>query len=589
MNHFFKNHKRLTSTFNIFGSSNFSKRSRALFSSFASDLLEPDSWKSMEGLVRCKANYVPLSPISFLERSATVYRERTSVIYGSLKFTWAETHQRCLKLASALSQLGISRGDVVAVLAPNVPAMYELHFAVPMAGAVFCTLNTRHDSNMVSILLKHSEAKIIFVDHQLLDIARGALDLLEKTGTKPPIVVLISESDGSSPTVSSSSSYEYESLLANGHSGFEIRQPESEWDPISVNYTSGTTSSPKGVVYSHRGAYLNTLATLFLHGIGTMPVYLWTVPMFHCNGWCLTWGMAAQGGTNVCLRKVTPKDIFDRIDQHKVTHMAGAPTVLSMIVNSEVRDRKILPHKVEIMTGGAPPPPQIFFKMEELGFGVSQLYGLTETYGPGTYCSWKPEWDSLPLDERLKMKARQGVQHLGLEDVDIKNPVTMESVPADGKTIGEIMFRGNTVMSGYLKDLKATEDAFSGGWFRSGDLAVKHSDGYIEVKDRAKDIVITGGENVCTVEVETVLYNHPAILEAAVVGRPDDFWGQTPCAFVKLKEGFDVDAQDIIMFCKDHLPHYMAPKTVVFEDLPRNSTGKVQKFILREKAKALPL
>ncbi|KAJ6774785.1 ACYL-ACTIVATING ENZYME [Salix purpurea] len=420
MNHFFKNHRRLTSTFNIFGSSNLSKRSRALFSSFASDLLEPDSWKSMEGLVRCKANYVPLSPISFLERSATVYRERTSVVYGSLKFTWAETHQRCLKLASALSQLGISRGDVlyhtcgnqrngekgdvtsnlvslrcsvlrcssiilllvnlfiskVAVLAPNVPAMYELHFAVPMAGAVFCTLNTRHDSNMVN------------------KTTYGGFDLLNLMALLPlaPVQAV----------------YEYESLLANGHSGFEIRQPESEWDPISVNYTSGTTSSPKGVVYSHRGAYLNTLATLFLHGIGTMPVYLWTVPMFHCNGWCLTWGMAAQGGTNVCLRKVTPKDIFDRIDQHKVTHMAGAPTVLSMIVNSEVRDRKILPHKVEIMTGGAPPPPQIFFKMEELGFGVSQLYGLTETYGPGTYCSWKPEWDSLPLDERLKMKARQG-------------------------------------------------------------------------------------------------------------------------------------------------------------------------------------
>lgn len=590
MNLFFKNHKhltRLTSTFNRFVSSNLSKQPRALFSSFASDLLEPDSWKSMEGLVRCKANYAPLSPISFLERSATVYRDRTSVVYGSLKFTWAETHQRCLKLASALSQLGISRGDVVAALAPNVPAMYELHFAVPMAGAVFCTLNTRHDSNMVSILLKHSEAKIIFVDHQLLDIARGALDLLEKTGMKPPMVVLISESDGSSPTGFSSSSYEYESLLANGHSGFEIRQPESEWDPISVNYTSGTTSRPKGVVYSHRGAYLNTLATLFLHGIGTTPVYLWTVPMFHCNGWCLTWGMAAQGGANVCLRKASPKDIFDSIDRHKVTHMAGAPTVLSMIVNSAVSDKKPLPHKVEIMTGGAPPPPQIFFKMEKLGFGVSHLYGLTETYGPGTYCSWKPEWDSLPLNERSKMKARQGVQHLGLEDVDVKDTVTMESVPADGKTIGEIMLRGNTVMSGYLKDSKATEDAFRGGWFRSGDLAVKHSDGYIEVKDRAKDIVITGGENVCTLEVETVLYNHPAILEVAVVGRPDDLWGQTPCAFVKLREGFDVDAQDIIKFCRDRLPHYMAPKTVIFEDLPRNSTGKVQKFILREKAKAL--
>ncbi|CAK7355518.1 unnamed protein product [Dovyalis caffra] len=591
MSHFFKNPKhlpRLTSIFNRFISSNLTQSSRVvLFSSFASDLIEPESWKSMEGLVRCKANYVPLSPISFLERSATVYRDRTSVVYGSLKFTWAETHQRCLKLASALCQLGISRGDVVATLAPNVPAMYELHFAVPMAGAVLCALNIRHDSNMVSILLKHSEAKIIFVDYQLLDIARGALDLLAKTGTKTPMVVLISESDGSSPTGFSSSSYEYDSLLANGRTGFEIRRPESEWDPISVNYTSGTTSRPKGVVYSHRGAYLNTLATVFLHCIGTMPVYLWTVPMFHCNGWCLTWGMAAQGGTNICLRKVSPKDIFDCIDLHKVTHMGGAPTVLSMIVNSAVSEQKLLPHKVEIMTGGSPPPPQIFLKMEELGFGVSHLYGLTETYGPGTYCLWKPEWDSLPLDERSKLKSRQGVRHLGLEDVDIRDPVTMESVPADGKTIGEIMFRGNTVMSGYLKDSKATEDAFRGGWFRSGDLAVKHSDGYIEVKDRAKDIVITGGENVCTVEVERVLYSHPAVLEVAVVGRPDDIWGQTPCAFVKLKEGFDVDAQDIIQFCRNNLPHYMAPKTVIFEDLPRTSTGKVQKFILREKAKAL--
>jgi acyl-CoA synthetase (AMP-forming)/AMP-acid ligase II len=504
-----------------------------------------------------------------------------------LKVLVVESNMFTLSSHNCFDVLRLYKFKQVAALAPNVPAMYELHFAVPMAGAVFCTLNTRHDSNMVSILLKHSEAKIIFVDHQLLDIARGALDLLEKTGMKPPMVVLISESDGSSPTGFSSSSYEYESLLANGHSGFEIRQPESEWDPISVNYTSGTTSRPKGVVYSHRGAYLNTLATLFLHGIGTTPVYLWTVPMFHCNGWCLTWGMAAQGGANVCLRKVSPKDIFDSIDQHKVTHMAGAPTVLSMIVNSAVSDKKPLPHKVEIMTGGAPPPPQIFFKMEKLGFGVSHLYGLTETYGPGTYCSWKPEWDSLPLNERSKMKARQGVQHLGLEDVDVKDTVTMESVPADGKTIGEIMLRGNTVMSGYLKDSKATEDAFRGGWFRSGDLAVKHSDGYIEVKDRAKDIVITGGENVCTLEVETVLYNHPAILEVAVVGRPDDLWGQTPCAFVKLREGFDVDAQDIIKFCRDRLPHYMAPKTVIFEDLPRNSTGKVQKFILREKAKAL--
>lgn len=548
----------------------------------------PGSWKSTEGLVRCPVNDVPLSPITFLERSATAYRDRTSVVYGSVKYTWSETQERCLKLASALTQLGISRGDVVAVLAPNVPAMYELHFGVPMAGAVLCTLNTRHNSAMVSTLLRHSEAKIIFVDYQLLEIAHVALDLLKKTETKPPILVLIVESDGSPPTnFSTSDGYEYESLLATGQSEFEIRRPIDEWDPISVNYTSGTTSSPKGVVYNHRGAYLNSLATFVLHGMGSMPVYLWTVPMFHCNGWCLPWGVAAQGGTNVCLRRVIPKDIFDSIALHKVTHMGGAPTVLNMIVNSPVSDRRPLPSKVEVMTGGSPPPPPILRKMEELGFGVSHLYGLTETYGPGTICTWKPEWDSLPPDERYKLKARQGVQHLGLEEVDIKDPVTMKSVAADGKTMGEVMFRGNTVMSGYLKDEKATEEAFRGGWFRSGDLAVKHPDGYIEMKDRLKDIIISGGENISTVEVETVLYNHPAILEAAVVARPDNHWGQTPCAFVKLKEGFDVDAQEILKFCRDHLPHYMAPKTVIFEDLPRTSTGKIQKFILREKAKAL--
>ncbi|KAL5752362.1 hypothetical protein ACOSP7_022547 [Xanthoceras sorbifolium] len=552
------------------------------FSRFGGDS-EPESWKSMEGLVRCSANYVPLSPVSFLERTAKVYRDRTSVVYGSLKYTWSQTHQRCLQLASALSQLGISRGDVVATLAPNVPAMYELHFAVPMAGAVLCTLNARHDSAMVSILLQHSEAKIVFVDYQLLPIARGALDLLVKSQSKPPIVVLIGESD----TVSSTADYEYECLLQTGDSGFEIRKPNHEWDPISVNYTSGTTSRPKGVVYSHRGAYLNALATVFLHEMGMMPVYLWTVPMFHCNGWCLTWGVAALGGTNICLRSVTAKGVFESIALHNVTHMSGAPTVLNMIVNSPVNDQKPLPHKVDVMTGGAPPPPQILQKMEELGFCVSHLYGLTETHGPGTYCTWKPEWDSLPLEERSRMKARQGMQHIALEEVDIRDPVTMKSVPADGKTMGEIMFRGNTVMSGYLKDLEATEEAFRGGWFKSGDLAVKHPDGYIEVKDRLKDIIISGGENISTVEVETVLFGHPAVLEVAVVARPDTHWGQTPCAFVKLKEGFDVDAQEIIKFCRDRLPHYMAPRTVIFEDLPRTSTGKVQKFILREKAKAM--
>ncbi|KAK4428019.1 putative acyl-activating enzyme 2 [Sesamum alatum] len=560
-----------------------SENSRRLCES--AENLEVSSWKSMKGLVRCPANYAPLSPISFLERAAKVYRDRTSVVYGSLKFTWKETFVRCVKLASALTQLGISRGDVVATLAPNVPAMQELHFAVPMAGAVLCTLNTRHDSTMISVLLRHSEAKIIFVDHQLLHVARGAFDLLAENYVKPPILVRIREHNTTHPTSSVSSTYEYESFLAGGDAEFVVRRPRTERDPISINYTSGTTSRPKGVVYNHRGAYLNALATMSLHGMISLPVYLWTVPMFHCNGWCLIWGLAALGGTNVCLRHVSPKEIFDNIVVNQVTHMGGAPTVLNMIVNSS--DRKQLPHKVEMMTGGAPPPPSILSKIEELGFRVSHLYGLTETYGPGTSCVWKPEWDSLPREEQLRLKARQGVEHYGLEEVDVRDSVTMESVPADGVTIGEIMFRGNTVMSGYLKDEKATEEAFAGGWFRSGDLAVKHEDGYVEMKDRLKDIVISGGENISTVEVETVLYRHPAVLEAAVVARPDNHWGQTPCAFVKLKEGFEVSSQEIIDFCRDHLPHYMAPRTVVFEDLPKTSTGKIQKFILREKAKAL--
>ncbi|KAK9074803.1 hypothetical protein SSX86_003122 [Deinandra increscens subsp. villosa] len=561
---------------------------RRQFSQLVSELPEPtddlqrETWRSVAGLVRCSANYVPLSPISFLERAADVYRDRTSVIYGSEKFTWEETHSRCVKMASALTQLGISRGDVVATLAPNVPAMQELHFAVPMAGAVLCTLNTRHDSNMLATLLTHSETKILFVDPQFLATALTSLSLLHK----PPIVVLITgEDDG--PNDLNSNAFRYETLMEGGVTGFSVVRPSDEWDPISLNYTSGTTSRPKGVVYSHRGAYLNSIATVFMHGMGARSTYLWSVPMFHCNGWCVAWGLAAIGGTNICIRRCDPKDIFDNISRHKVTHMGGAPTVLNMIVNSPVSERKPLPHRVEIMTGGAPPPPLILSKMEELGFGVSHLYGLTETYGPGTLCLWKPEWDSLPVEERLKLKTRQGVRHLGLEAVDVKDPISMESVECDGKSIGEIMFRGNTVMSGYLKDTKATEEAFSGGWFRSGDLAVKHPDGYIEVKDRSKDIIISGGENISTVEIETVIYSHPAVLEVAVVARPDNHWGQTPCAFVKLKDGFSVDGQDIIDYCRNRMPHYMAPKTVVFEDLPRTSTGKVQKFLLREKAKSL--
>ncbi|XP_074263848.1 butanoate--CoA ligase AAE1-like [Silene latifolia] len=545
---------------------------------------------SMEGLVRCSANYVPLSPISFLERAALVYADKPSLVYGNAHYTWKQTLERCTNLASSLAQLGISYGDVVAAIVPNIPAMYELHFGVPMAGAVLCALNTRHDSSMIAVLLNHSKAKVIFVDYQFSDVVGEALKILSKTSSElPQIVVVLDENTAPVANVMvPSGTLEYEDLLVRGNPNFEWRRPKDECDPIALNYTSGTTSNPKGVVYSHRGAYLNSLATVLVNEMTITPVYLWTLPMFHCNGWCFAWGVAAQGGVNICLRNVTAKGIFSSIAEHKVTHFCGAPTVLNMIVNAPVSDMSQLMNKVTVVTGGAPPPPQIIFKMEELGFTVMHGYGLTETYGPATLCVWKPEWDAFPPDVRSKIKARQGVRHLGLEEVDVKDPDTMNSVPSDGKTMGEVMIRGNTVMNGYLKDLRATEESFKGGWFHTGDLGVKHSDGYIELKDRSKDIIISGGENISTIEVESVLFSHSAILEAAVVGRPDDHWGETPCAFVTLKDGYDnITADEIIKFCRDRLPHYMAPRTVVFEELPKTSTGKTQKFVLRAKAKAM--
>lgn len=545
----------------------------------------------MEGSIKCSANYVPLTPISFLERSAVVYRDSVSVVYRDVKYTWKQTRERCVRLASALAQLGISHPDVVAVLAPNIPAIYELHFGIPMVGGVLCTLNIRHDSPMVAVLLKHSEAKVFFVDYQFFHVAQGALEILSKTNAKLPQLVLIPEHDqqvlSSSNANSPPSNLDYGGLLAMGKLDFEIRRPKDEWEPISLNYTSGTTSSPKGVIYSHRGAYLNSLAAALLSEMNSMPVYLWSVPMFHCNGWCLTWAMAALGGTNVCLRNVSAGGIFSNIYEHKVTHMGGAPTVLNMIINAPSSDRRRLPGKVVVMTGAAPPPPHVLYKMEELGFNVVHSYGLTETYGPGTVCTWKPEWDSLPRDVQAKIKSRQGLNHIGIEEIDIKDPVTMESMPPDAKSVGEVMFRGNTVMNGYLKDVKATENALSAGWFRSGDLGVRHPDGYIELKDRSKDIIISGGENISSIEVESMLFSHPAVLEAAVVARPDDYWGETPCAFVKLKDGYNASAEEIIKYCRDNLPHYMVPRTVIFQDLPKTSTGKTQKYVLREKAKAL--
>ncbi|XP_071711674.1 butanoate--CoA ligase AAE1-like [Rutidosis leptorrhynchoides] len=544
------------------------------------------TWREMEGTGDCSSNYVPLSPISFLERAAQVYRNYTSVIYGAYKYTWEETHIRCVKLASALNQLGIRRGDIVATLGPNIPAMLELHFAIPMAGGIICPLNRRLDANMLSTLLKHSEAKILFVDYQLIQVVKQALNLLNQTNSKSPLIVTISEPNFLSQ-INHIRKYDYDTLIDTGDASFNVIRPNNECDPISLNYTSGTTSSPKGVVYSHRGAYLNAITSVFIHGMKERSTFLWSLPMFHCNGWCFTWGVAIVGGANVCIRRFDVQDVYDSILVNKVTHMCGAPTVLNMLANSFATNDRKLPHTVEIMTGGAPPPPSIISKIEKVGFRVSHIYGLTETYGPGTFSLWQPEWDFLSYEERMRLKARQGVKHLAMEEVDVVDPVTMKCVECDGESVGEVMFRGNTVMSGYFKDPKATKEAFAGGWFHTGDLAIKHSDGYIEIKDRYKDIIISGGENICTIEVESVIYSHPAVLEVAVVARPHEHWGQTPCAFVKLKDGFCVDEKEIIKYCRDRMPHFMAPTTVIFQDLPRNSTGKVQKFLLRDKAKSL--
>jgi acyl-CoA synthetase (AMP-forming)/AMP-acid ligase II len=477
--------------------------------------------------------------------------------------------------------------DQVAVIASNVPAMYELHFSAPMTGGVLCTLNTRHDAAMVSVLLKHSEAKVFLVESPFLAVARDALRLLADAKDKLPLVITISDPASSSSSSNDGSVMEYEALLRSAPRGFDIRWPADERDPISVNYTSGTTSRPKGAIYSHRGAFLNSLATVLVNEMTTMPVYLWTVPMFHCNGWCMVWGTAAQGGTSVCIGSVIPRVIFDHIVRHGVTNMGSAPTVLNMIVNAPAAERKPQPRRVRISTGGAPPPPQVLAKMDELGFDVVHGYGLTETYGPATVCVWKPEWNALPPAERARIRALQGVAHTMLQEVAIKDPVTMETLPSDGRAVGEVMLRGNTVMSGYYKDKAATEEAMRGGWLRTGDLGVRHPDGYIQLKDRSKDIIISGGENISSIEVESVLFGHPAVLDAAVVARPDDHWGETPCAFVTLKDGATPTADDMIGFCRARLPHYMAPRTVVFSDLPKTSTGKTQKYLLREKARAM--
>lgn len=544
----------------------------------------------MEELKRCPANYRPFTPIGFVERAAIVYSDCTSVVYNTTRFTWSQTFKRCRQLASAIALRNICRGDVVSVVAPNIPAMYEMHFAIPMAGAVLNNLNTRLDARTMAAQLSHCEPKIIIADYQFLSLVNETLSLLKHK----PLLVVIEEMENGNE-IGNVSVLTYEGLLREGDPEFEIRWPEDEWQAAVLNYTSGTTSAPKGVVQSHRGIYAMALDNLTMWQMGRRPVYLWTLAMFHANGWSLPWTLAAVGGVNICLRKFDAKTIFDSIAEHNVTHMCGAPVVLSMMANADPADRKKLSHRVEILTAGAPPPAAILWKMEELGFSITHGYGLTETAGLVVSCAWKTEWDGLPGKEKARLKSRQGVRNLSLAEVDVKNPVTMAAVARDGVQKGEVMMRGASIMKGYLKNESMTASAMEGGWFRTGDVAVVHPDGYIEIKDRSKDVIISGGENISSVEVESVLYSHPSVVEAAVVARPDPFWGETPCAFVSVKKhsgegNMEVLSEaEIIEFCRKHLAHFMAPKSVVFlAELPKTSTGKIQKFVLREMAKNLP-
>jgi fatty-acyl-CoA synthase len=537
------------------------------------------------GLDRNAANYVPLSPIGFLTRSASVYPNRTSVIHGDRRYTWRQSLERCRRLASALAKHGVGRGDTVALMAPNVPEAFEAHFGVPMAGAVLNALNIRLDPETIAFILRHGGAKLLLTDTELSPVIAAALSRLDRK----PVVIDIADplGPGGASGGERLGAMDYEAFLTEGDPDFAGLTPDDEWDAIALNYTSGTTGNPKGVVYHHRGAYLNALGNILVWGMRTHPVYLWTLPMFHCNGWCFPWTVTALAGTHVCLRRVEAGAIFDAIERHGVTHLCGAPVVMNMLVNAgphHVQGAK-LERPVDMMTAGAAPPAAVIGHIEELGFRVTHVYGLTEVYGPAVVCAWHDEWDALPDDTRARLKARQGVRYPVLEGLMVADPQTLEPVPRDGETLGEIFMRGNIVMKGYLKNPDATEEAFAGGWFHTGDLAVAHPDGYVEIKDRSKDIIISGGENISTIEVEDVLYRHPAVMEAAVVARPDPQWGETPCAFVTLKDGATADAADIIAFCREHLARFKVPRHVVFGPLPKTSTGKIQKFVLREQAK----
>jgi 3-(methylthio)propionyl---CoA ligase len=524
------------------------------------------------------ANFAALSPLGFLSRAAAIYPDKTAVIHDAARLTYGQFYKRCRQFADALRRRGIARGDTVCVISPNVPALLEAHYGVPMAGAVLNALNYRLDARSIAFILDHSHAKLLIADREFAPIVAEALAEL-----RAPIP-LVEIDDGIGGT--SLGGTEYEAFLAEGDPAAAWSGPQDEWAPITLNYTSGTTGNPKGVVYHHRGAFLNAIGNAITFGLDRRSVYLWTLPMFHCNGWTYTWAVTALAGTHVCLRRVDPAAIFAAIAEHRVSHLCGAPIVLNMLVHAPDAVKQRFDHVVEVATGGAAPPSAVIEAMERMGFRVTHLYGLTESYGPSTVCAWQEEWSGLALPERAARMARQGVNYLTLERQRVVDPQTMTDVPADGSTLGELVLRSNTMMKGYLKNPAATEAAFEGGWFHTGDLAVRHPDGYVEIKDRSKDIIISGGENTSSLEVEDALYRHPQVMEAAVVARPDPVWGESPCAFITLKpEAAPVTADEIIAWCRASLAHYKVPRTIVFGPLPKTSTGKIQKFELRDRAK----